>query len=507
MNNLRTRTPEQVLVDEIIATGEHIHGPAELVILALMLHSKDFRHEAASGLIETDGGPQAIHEGFFYNKRNLLCYIAMCQLVNEGSPLFPPAITSRARQLGFQRGWTEPEDTVTPTFLHDLKNGSHTDYTLDEAVKLLSRGDAARRLIAVGTLAARIKPDQDPFALSVEVRDKLDRIVPGRDSNLTLFGEEASRRFQLDLEERRRMFKAGVIVPKMGFPWPSWKRFFREPPVGKYMTVLMPQSHGKSIYSHSLAEYWAWRGYNVLLFMLEDSQTKFYQRQVCRWAGIDMDTLMDANYTDEEEKRVTAARGRTATFDHSLHPIEAAGFSVQEALVTLGMMNDKRKVDICILDYYNVFVQSVRRGGDVDYFKGPVSIVAASNSFKIPFVIFNQFTKSGEKAAKGGKIDAGDEYGGIPLQHSASIRMAGSSPILESSKLVGGEFYQEGEMSPIVEWIIFKNNDGRIGKFENTLRRKNFHVLREDEQPAQQSSGLSGDVPGDRSSDDFDPPE
>lgn len=474
----RYRTPEQEAADEIFATGVHCHPQTEAMLLASMLSSREIMKEVASGTLDTDSGPKQIGDSFFKDNRNFLAYKAMQQLVELGDLFDDMAIVARARRLSREFYIDKPEDQVTVPWLASLRK-TVVDRSLGEIASVLERGDAARKLVEISIAGAHMPADVDPIALRDEMFSKLISIAPNRDSNRVIMGGQSIEAYRRRLWERREKFKAGYYNP-MNWPWDSWNAMFDSPPIGKFTSVIMPSGTGKSTFAHSMAAYWATRGYGVAVAMLEDSEGDFWDRQVSRLARVTFRTLRSGAWSDEEENRIKSAEKTIDTFKDKIALIEASGETLPQIIQHVNHLAEKKVVDISIIDYYNAIDVPTRKGYEQDAGRGPKSIVAASNDLKIPYIVFDQLNKTGEyDASKSGEVSGYHQYGSIQVQHSAQIRVTGFS------KRAGrdGEFYagkkiaEPRELSPIINMFAAKNNNGKDGAWSQWVDRPHYTVL------------------------------
>ncbi|MBQ9337381.1 MAG: replicative DNA helicase [Lentisphaeria bacterium] len=162
------------------------------------------------------------------------------------------------------------------------------------------------------------------------------------------------------------------------------------------------------------------RRHNVLFFSLEMSGVSVAQRLLCTEAKVPLSDIMDGNIQGKDIQNLTTAASKMKAC--SLLVDETAGISVFELRAKARKVNDRKKLDLIVIDY----LQLMKSGESVRIENRQVEVAAISGGLKklakdlqVPVLVLAQVNREAEKEQGGNK-------GGDALPKLNNLRESGA---------------------------------------------------------------------------------
>lgn len=447
-----------------------IQNDVERAVLAEMRQNKSLAIEIASnGFIETDSGPYSLHENHFGNSLYRLVFLSFVQCASDSAiPWSNQGIRMKCNEISRSREWNLD---VSSQLLNSLA-GEKVESRLDVMLKSLDLSFMRRHLAAYGRSAIQYASlETNPYEAWARLLSE-SSLVPKGDSDKVLhYGDEPSG-FLQGVIDKRRKYMAGEYNP-LNFPWASWNAILDPLEEGKYFSLVIPTGQGKSTVAANLSEYWSKRNFHVGYVLTEDQRIDFLRRQMSRWSKVPLEKIKSGNLTDEEMSTIERTDEMLEeTLRKRIHFVEAYGKNQQEILHYLRRLKDSGKLDVAIVDYMNGMKKDNYVRGQSEWSRGvdePQKFVDFSNTEHIPFVIADQFSKAGEREARDGMARATGQHGIVQKTNCAKTILVGARlPVKDKDGewIDGRRVAKHGDPSTVMQWRVDKQNDGRVGSFQ-----------------------------------------
>lgn len=450
---------------------------AERIVLGAMIHDEEFAFRLITQL-ENDGDSLPM----FHYPQNRVIYHALRNVLLGIEPLNLENLLAECRKVAHEENKRNPV-TVSAQYLDGLSGSISSAVqsvtTIHRYAWMRNMGEYAEWFIK----AIQLNPDPNEFYS--EAHERFRVLAPEKkNDDAVLYGWdtiEAGRQIQ----ERRRVEAAQGLTRRFDWPihWPVWNEKVRPLRGGLVALLAAPDGVGKSTALEEIAEHWAQKGNKVVLVHLEDNHEYKLDRRKARYSRVSLGAIEDGTLTEIQEREIAKAEREIAEWAGNLHYVHAPGWSMAQVLARVQKLIDEGECEALVVDYIDKCnadrrqvqlygsAQFEREGDDMEQLKD------FGERNNIPAITATQGNK--EMLVPGKRPTRKDINGSQKKSARSQLVILMTRAIVGKDGLRDGAgrlIAKEGDYSPVIWWVVDKQNRGWTGTFHQMMHGPIFRI-------------------------------
>jgi replicative DNA helicase len=280
-----------------------------------------------------------LEPGDFFVAINGQIYEAILHLYGEDAPV--DMVTLRTE---LDRRGVVVKDSDLTAFINATPTSVHAEYYAEQVRHTKAQRDA----IDCGTKLVQraYSANGDLLDITAETRAALSYVEGLIARRGGCIGLDTSLDEYLTLLEYRGEHKDD---PKLRLPWSDFKNVSLMP--GFMISILAEPGVGKTAFMECCSEGWAKEGWHSVFFHNEYPVQVMKDRQMCRQTGIPLEVLEDG--AGDQLPDVVQATLRIGGWPGYITYVHCPGWTMGQIVAEAQRINDRRRVDVVILDYFN----------------------------------------------------------------------------------------------------------------------------------------------------------